>query len=251
MALLSELNEAEPVKMLVIGDSGGGKTGSLASLVKAGYRLHILDFDNGTAILGKLLDKESQSRVEIEKFQDKMKATPTGLVVDGMPKAFVGSLKTLTEWTGKYKDKKDIIVIDSFSFLSNAAMRYTLAQAGRPNGPAQLQDWGIAQNYLTNVLSLLYSSDITCSVLILAHIKYLEADGGLKQAQVNTLGSALPPTVGRYFNNMVWVGMYGGKRVIKTKASPTMALKTSAPGLVKDQYELETGMAEIFKALEG
>lgn len=248
MALLSELKEKEPVKMLVIGDSGGGKTGSLASLVKAGYRLHILDFDNGTQILGKLLGADAD-KVEVEKFQDKFKATPAGLILDGMPKAFVNSLKVLTEWTAKYKDVKDIIVIDSFSFLSNAAMRYTLAMAGRPNGPAQLQDWSIAQNYITTVLNLLYSSDITCSVMILAHIKYLEADGGLKQAQVNTLGSALPPTVGRYFNNMVWVGYTGGKRIIKTKASPTMALKTSAPKDVKDTYELETGMAEIFSVL--
>lgn len=251
MALLSEIQDKEPIKMLVIGDTGGGKTGGLASLVQAGYRLHILDFDNGTAILGKLLSKEDQAKVEVEKFQDKFKSTPAGLILDGAPKAFVNSLKILTEWSTKYKDKKDIIVLDSFSFMSNAAMRYTLACAGRPNGPAQLQDWGVAQNYITNVLSLLYSSDITCSVIINAHIKYLEADGGgLKQAQVNTLGSALPPTVGRYFNNMVWVGMVGSKRIIKTKASPTMCLKTSSPGSVKDQYDLETGMAQLFADLD-
>ena len=128
--------------------------------------------------------------------------------------------------------------------FSNAAMRFTLAQAGRVAGPAQIQDWGTAQNYITNVLAMLYSSDVECNVIINAHIKYLEGEsGGLKIAQVNTLGSSLPPQVGRYFNNMFWAGQVGMKRVIRTKASPTMALKSAAPGKVKDEYPLETGMA--------
>src|SRR5262252_9685406 len=39
------------VKMLLIGDAQAGKTGSLVSLVKAGYRLRILDFDNKLDVL--------------------------------------------------------------------------------------------------------------------------------------------------------------------------------------------------------
>ena len=38
-------------KLLLIGDAKSGKTGSLVSLVKAGYKLRILDFDNLLDIL--------------------------------------------------------------------------------------------------------------------------------------------------------------------------------------------------------
>lgn len=249
---LSELKEKQPIKMLLIGETGAGKSGSLASLVKAGYRLHILDFDNGCQILGNLLTPEEAKNVEVEVLTDKMKATGLGMIPDGQPKAFMKGLQLLTDWCNKYKDKKDIIVLDSFTMFSNAAMRFTLAQAGRVAGPAQIQDWGTAQNYITNVLAMLYSSDVECNVIINAHIKYLEGEGGgLKIAQVNTLGSSLPPQVGRYFNNMFWAGQVGMKRVIRTKASPTMALKSAAPGKVKDEYPLETGMADIFAALQG
>jgi Tfp pilus assembly pilus retraction ATPase PilT len=41
----------ELVKILVAADSGSGKTGSLASLVDAGFNLRILDFDNGLSVL--------------------------------------------------------------------------------------------------------------------------------------------------------------------------------------------------------
>ena len=34
-------------KLMLLGESGAGKSGALASLVTAGYKLRILDFDNG------------------------------------------------------------------------------------------------------------------------------------------------------------------------------------------------------------
>jgi len=249
--LLTEIKEKLPIKMLMIGDTGAGKTGALASLVKAGYKLHILDFDNGVPVIASYLTPDEAKNVEVEILTDKMKVLANGQVtVDGLPKAFTEGLKKLTEWANKYTSKQDIIVIDSFTMLSNAAMRYTLAMAGRPAGPAQIQDWGTAQNYLTQVLAMLYSTDVACNVIINAHIKYLEGEGGgMKVAQVNTLGSALPPTVGRYFNNMFWAGLIGTKRVIKTKASPTMALKSSNPTKIADEYPLDTGLASIFKIL--
>ena len=47
MGKLSAISATAPIKLLYIGDSGSGKTGSLASLVKDGYKIRILDYDSG------------------------------------------------------------------------------------------------------------------------------------------------------------------------------------------------------------
>ena len=47
MPSLANHQSNEFTKLLIEGDSGSGKTGALASLVKAGYKLRILDMDNG------------------------------------------------------------------------------------------------------------------------------------------------------------------------------------------------------------
>mgnify|MGYP001496439716 CR=1 FL=1 len=47
MTSLADHHASSLVKMLYIGDSGTGKTGSLVSLVDAGYKVHVLDMDNG------------------------------------------------------------------------------------------------------------------------------------------------------------------------------------------------------------
>ena len=47
-------------KCILLGDSGTGKTGALASLVKAGYKLRVLDLDNKLAsgILPQVIKRE-------------------------------------------------------------------------------------------------------------------------------------------------------------------------------------------------
>ena len=43
----SEHKSRKYVKLLYLGDSGTGKTGSLVSLVQAGYKLRVIDLDDG------------------------------------------------------------------------------------------------------------------------------------------------------------------------------------------------------------
>lgn len=45
----------EPNKIILIGESGGGKTGAKASLICAGYKIRSLDTDNGTRLLRALV----------------------------------------------------------------------------------------------------------------------------------------------------------------------------------------------------
>jgi hypothetical protein len=45
MAVLSNTSKPNLKKILLLGDSGSGKTGSLVSLALAGYSIKIIDFD--------------------------------------------------------------------------------------------------------------------------------------------------------------------------------------------------------------
>ena len=92
-------------KLLLVGDAKSGKTGSLVSLVKAGYKLRILDFDNLLDVLKYMIIKECPEKldnVEFRTLRDKRKTTAVGPVLDGAPKAFIEAGKMLDRW--KYKD---------------------------------------------------------------------------------------------------------------------------------------------------
>ncbi len=62
MPSLSQHQSQNAIKALLIGDSGSGKTGALAPLVAAGYKLHILDLDNGLDVLYNILKTECPDR---------------------------------------------------------------------------------------------------------------------------------------------------------------------------------------------
>ena len=92
-------------KLLLLGDAKSGKTGSLVSLVKAGYKLRILDMDNLLDILKyKILEEcpDLIDNVEFRTIRDKYKTGPAGSMIDGKPRAWVDAIKMLDHW--KYDD---------------------------------------------------------------------------------------------------------------------------------------------------
>src|SRR5437660_10902554 len=92
-------------KVLFLGDSKSGKTTALWSLVRAGYKLRILDFDNLLDALKERLLLECPKQldnVEYRTLRDNYKPGPTGMVLDGVAKAFMDAMKMLDNW--KYDD---------------------------------------------------------------------------------------------------------------------------------------------------
>src|SRR5271166_917456 len=147
MPTLSNHQSNEFTKLLLIGDSKSGKTGSLVSLVKAGYKLRILDMDNLLEVLKQYIYKECPEmidNVEYRSLRDIMKATGSGMVVDGQPKAYINAIKMLDNW--KYDDvdlgipaewgADCILVLDSLSRFCDAAFawREPLTPAGKKTG---------------------------------------------------------------------------------------------------------------------
>lgn len=294
MAKLRDHQSTRLTKMLLLGDSGSGKTGALTSLAEAGYDIRILDLDNGLDVLvGYLMNSkappingiEAIDRVEYITVTNKFKDV-AGKIAVADASAWSRTMKYMTQWTNKnemvrneageiVKDDKGaplritpehpdffdfgkpenwgpstILVIDSFTFLCNAAMKFVLHSNGRPAGPTYEADWGIAQNMVEDFLAMLYGEDFNTNIILTAHVLYRDLGQGTK-AYPNALGRALPPKVGRYVNTMLEVSRVGtgekAKREIRTVPHGLLDLKNPNPLRVPPKYDISTGLAQFFE----
>src|SRR5262245_38973356 len=134
MPSLANHQSSEFTKLLLMGDSKSGKTGALASLVPK-FKLRILDFDNGLDALAQIVRRDnpgSLEGIEFRTLRDKFKSSPLGPIVDGTPTAFVDALRMLDHWKygnvdlGKPSEwgSDTILVLDSITFMSDAAFRF-------------------------------------------------------------------------------------------------------------------------------
>jgi len=249
------------VKTLVVADSGFGKTGALASLAKAGYNLWIVDFDNGLDVLRNLLrdDTKALARVNYETFTDEFTNVGGNLMLKGIPKAFAGALKLLSDWPGKGPlDKwtdKDVLIIDTLTTMGLASMRHILALTGR-DGKAQIQDWGAAMDQVERVVQMLATKEVNCHVILNCHIQYAETSegSGMFKGYPAALGNKLSPKIPVYFNNCL-VGKSTGagankKRVFMTKGDGMVEGKASLVN-VPNELPQDTGLATFFELLRG
>ena len=111
MANISKHKSTSVTKLLLVGDSGSGKTSALASLANAGKKLRILDYDDGLDILPEYLTPEAVSRVSYVTLRDSL----------GQATAFRRGAQLLSTWKdgeenlGSVKEWGDdtVLVIDS------------------------------------------------------------------------------------------------------------------------------------------
>lgn len=272
MPKLGDHQSKQTTKMLFVGDSGAGKTGALASLAAAGYNLRILDMDNGLDVLNNLLtdtsspyfkqDPKSAERVDFVTVTDKMKNV-NGRLVPATATAWTRAIKLLMDWTdGEQKlgpittwGQKDILVIDSLTMLSTAALNMILSMNGRLGQRPHQSDWGDGQQLVEGLLQMLYDEGVQCNVIVCCHITFIGEDGCPIRGYPNTLGKALPPKVGRYFNTALMARTVGQgtmqKRKILTNTSGVIELKNTAPLRVQAEYDLSDGLAKYFEAVRG
>lgn len=257
-------------KLLIEGDSGTGKTGALASLVSAGYKLRILDFDNGLDVLSAFVTHNNPAalaNVEYRTLRDKRKATSEGPVISGTPKAYVEAIKMLDRW--KYKDEATgvetdlgvpaewgpdcILVVDSLTRMSDAAwdFREPLAPRGKDGKYDQRSIYKDAQNAIENNLALLTSESFRTNVIVISHIRYMELEDGSKKAYPTSVGTALGPIIPSYFNSVAQCITKGGKRTIQTAATSMIDLKNPKPFAMANSFPIETGLAQFFEVLRG
>jgi hypothetical protein len=247
--------------MLLMGDSKAGKTGSLASLVKQ-YKLRIMDFDNGLDALAQVVKRDNPAKlaeIEFRTLRDKFRSTPTGTVVDGTATAFIDALKMLDNW--KYGDidlgppsgwgKDTILVIDSLTFMSDAAWRFReplvpKSKDGKYDVRAVYKD---SQDAIESVLALLTSESFRTNVIVISHVRYVDNPDGTKKGYPTAVGSALSPQIPRYFNSVALAQTVAGKRTIQTAPTAMIDLANPASFRMLPTLPIETGLATFFETV--
>ena len=247
-------------KGLVVGDSGAGKTGMLASLVDAGYHLRILDFDAGLdPLVGYVKKKGLLGNVEYETLRDEFKMVGSYLAIKKAP-AYQRGLALLQDWNGagpvQTWDPDTILVIDTLGRMARASFNMVLqanaivSPSGSRGGPEQ-SHYGTAMENVERTISMLTNPDIVpCHVLVNAHWSFQEDGSGILRPYPETIGNKLNPKIARDFSNLFSVSITAGQRSIKVKKDGVIACKASR-NLRKEQYPIDTGMADIFLEVVG
>jgi hypothetical protein len=253
MPTLDQHESSDYTKLLYIGDSSSGKTGSLVSLLQDGYRFRILDMDNGLTAL-KLYARAAQcdlSLVEYETYRDEYRITQAGPMVKGAPKAFVNAMAKLTEW-GEIYEPKSFTVLDSLTFLGKSA--YAWAKGMNPTAKDPRQWFYAAQQAVESVLALLTGKEYKQNVIVISHVNYKEVMENVHKGYPSAVGSALGPTIASYFDTLILAEATGSgtnvRRRIKTLPTGVIDLKMPVASVEKE-LPLETGLATIVQQLKG
>lgn len=241
------------IKLLLLGDSGAGKTSALVSLLEADYKIKALDMDKNLlnmVLHAKKRCPEKLSNFEFETYTDDYKATQAGLVLKGQPKAFTNMLGKLSEWSA-LDDTNTIVVVDSLSAVGRAAFEWAKGMNPMIKDPRQW--YGAAQKAVEDMIAMLTSDSFKTNVIVITHIKYAESDTGSQKGYANSIGQALNTVVPRYFSTMIQAEVTGTgnnlKRELRTQ--PTGLVDLKAPPLdLPQKLPLETGLAEIFAKLK-
>lgn len=246
-----------------MGDSKSGKTGSLASLVFAGYTLRILDYDNGLDTLAQVIrakDPKLLEKVEFRTLRDERMAGPMGSMVKGTPRAFTDGLKLLDRWKYDNVDlgtpsewgSDTICVIDSLTFMSDSAWNFReplvpRSRDGKYDVRAVYKD---AQDSVEGVLALLTGEAFQTNVIVISHVRYVDNPDGTKKGYPSAVGAALSPTIPRYFNSVALaLTGPGGKRQIQTAATAMIDLANPASFKMLPTLPIETGLATFFQTV--
>jgi hypothetical protein len=257
MPSLANASATKLVKALVLGESGAGKTGSLVSLVKAGYKLRVLDFDNKVAdgilpIKIREICPDLIGNVEFEPLRDDFKATPAGHILNGIPQAYIKALGLLDKWSDGTKPgewgPEYFMVLDSLKFCAEAI--YNWAKAMSPSVKDPRQWFYTAQDGLGHLMSNLTSKAFNTNVLVLAHVGYQPRADGAVKGLPTSIGRAFNPEIPTFFDNMILCRTEGtNTRLVQTVATAMIDLKNPASAVMKATLPIETGLAEFVKTL--
>ena len=249
-------------KVLLLGETGTGKTHSIRTLLETGVTPFIIFTEPGMETLGEDLDRchwtyIPPAQVGWEGLSSIAK-TINMLDYDGIAKMrdanktrydeFLKIIATCNNFVDQNGESfGDVmtwgtdraLVIDSLSGLNDMASQLTVG--GKP--VKGLQDWQVAQNMLKLLVDKL-TTGLTCTYVLMAHIarEKDEITGGTT-LMVSTLGQKLAPELPKYFSDVIHATRTGEKFSWST-ATSNMAVKARN---VKISNELSPSFAPLIE----
>lgn len=190
--------ENQVFRGLIAGYPGAGKTGCLASLANAGFKLRVIDFDGNPESLIQYTLPEFRKNIDVLSFEDKMSLQGAVIAPVGMPTAFANAWRALDRWryedesgdldekTGKrYVDlgaSKDwgpdtIVVLDGTTGMGSAAMDYSRAAMNKTALTQTRQVWGVAANNMEAFLKRGTSMNNRHHFIAISHVKAIGPEG--------------------------------------------------------------------------
>lgn len=197
MANGAKLAQSGLVRLLNTGYPGTAKSGQLASLVDAGFKLRILDYDGNLAPLWKFSNPLNHGNVDALHFEDKLKVTASFTAVDGQPTAFANGLNAMDHWRyygdtdefilpGVTPDPKRpvvdlghsrdwgpdvIVVLDTLTRMGEAAFARAMKMLNKTPLNMTIQGQMLAQNEQLQFIKKLVSANNKFHVIVNAHLK--------------------------------------------------------------------------------
>lgn len=252
-------------RLLVMGPSGTGKTGSLLSLLQAGYQVSVIDMDNGMDwLVNKLRTSHPEllDKLDYQTFKDKYKLTSAGPQYSGVPNAYTKAIQALEKWDDGTIPSQwgpdRVLVLDSLTFFGNSA--YNWKDALNPTVKDKRQIYGNAQEAVADILDAVTSPDFQTNVIVFTHVRWITVTDDKGNETVvkggpSSIGAALMDRIGTYFNTVGLAESVGQgssvRRQIRFTPTGLIDLKNAAVGMPDTPLPLSTALADFFKAAKG
>lgn len=245
MPNLSEIKTSGALKILVMGESGIGKTCFAATFPG---KVLLLDFDNKADSAASFLryqgNEEQLKNVDVEQFAPQLGVSPIDALMKVINEKLIPQQRTgKMEWA--------TIVLDSMTTFSGA----TLAHIVKTNpgikrnetrqGPQPgLQDFGILRREFQRLIPGLIS--LPCNVVMLAHIA-TEKDEWTGQIMRHAMmDGSFAKELPVYFKEVYRMYIKDGKRMVQTQSDSMYNCRSQLPGLPKD-LDITDGYSALAK----
>jgi len=284
MTNAASLQASPALRIMVVGYPGTAKTGMLASLLNAGFKIRMLDFDGNPEPLLQYANPDKLQNLDIAYFEDKMRLGARFTEPSGIPTAFSDALKQMDDWKtqdaegnpislGASKDwgPDTIVVLDSLTSMGEAAMHRAMKLLNKTPENNTDRVWGLSMNEQLAFIKRLRAPTNRHHVIVLSHLKIIsprdarsgdsELTKSIKQemAEVvptrlypSALGWQLPQQIGKEFPILLEAEKVtkGGKTTRTLNLSPKTLLDVKFPGAIAEtRLDISDGLLRVFEAL--
>lgn len=183
MANGTKLSENRRVSMLAVGYPGAGKTGMVAALLNAGYKVRMLDFEGNVDPIVEYTDPKFLKNLDVVLLEDEMRMGTQHMEPIGIPTAFNRALQLMNEWKYKDEDGKEVnlgksadwgpdtvVLVDSMSGLNEAVMRRAMKMMNVTGGQASIAVYNAAVADATEFIKTVNKKNRRHHVIFLAHL---------------------------------------------------------------------------------